>query len=125
MNNIRINIILINLLSFIYYMIQIILFILCLIYFFILILITIKNKQNNNKNDFDVVIVGAGISGIFCGRRLNQFYPDKKILIIEKNPKIGGRLDSHLLHSKTETKEKYAEFGAMRFFPKIHKYTEN
>jgi len=42
------------------------------------------------KNNYDVVIIGAGISGLAAGALLSQ--KGKKVLILESQPKIGGYL---------------------------------
>ena len=40
------------------------------------------------SNKYDVIIIGAGVGGLFCGCLLAKF--GLKILIIEKNNKVGG-----------------------------------
>ncbi|RGY97729.1 FAD-dependent oxidoreductase [Clostridium sp. AM58-1XD] len=45
----------------------------------------------NSSNQFDVIIVGAGPSGIFCAYTLIQERPDMKILMIEKGRPIEKR----------------------------------
>jgi hypothetical protein len=51
--------------------------------------------QNNN---YDVVIIGAGISGLYSAYKIKKINPMCKILIIEKNGKagIGGRANNYL-----------------------------
>jgi len=41
---------------------------------------------------FDFIIIGGGISGLVLSWKLEQKYPQAKILILEKQSKIGGRL---------------------------------
>ena len=41
--------------------------------------------------DYDVIIIGAGPSGIFCACRLKELDPDIEILIIEKGRSIEDR----------------------------------
>jgi len=41
---------------------------------------------------WDYLIAGAGISGTLCALRLIQEKPDAKILMLEKEPRVGGRL---------------------------------
>lgn len=43
---------------------------------------------------YDIIIVGAGIAGLYAYYKLKIIYPEKKILILEQNKKkyIGGRL---------------------------------
>ncbi|MFH1062027.1 MAG: NAD(P)/FAD-dependent oxidoreductase [Candidatus Omnitrophota bacterium] len=43
---------------------------------------------NNKKNDYDVIIIGAGISGLVCGCYLAK--AGLKTLIVEKNAQVGG-----------------------------------
>ena len=72
-----------------------------------------------NDTTVDYVIIGAGITGAYLARRLSVQFPDKKILVVEKEAHIGGRL-----HSNTEANNAQAtfaaEFGGMRLFPSIH-----
>src|SRR5437868_10787906 len=69
---------------------------------------------------YDYLIVGAGISGLFCAKRINQFYPEKKILIIERGIKIGGRLVS--IYNDNDI---FLELGGMRLFPAVQPYVTN
>ena len=45
----------------------------------------------SNFNKYDVVIIGAGPSGIFCAYELIEKRPDLKILMIEKGRAIENR----------------------------------
>ncbi|XWV26776.1 Nad-dependent amine oxidase [Tupanvirus soda lake] len=78
----------------------------------------ITNQHNINES-YDIVIVGCGISGAFCAARLSQFYPNLKILVVEKNDKPGGKLMSSNVGLDVAV-----EYGGMRFFPNIHRYTD-
>ena len=49
---------------------------------------------------YDIVIIGAGISGLYSAYLLRQKYPDKKVVLFEKNTSIGGRADTFLFHGK-------------------------
>jgi hypothetical protein len=42
----------------------------------------------------DVVVVGAGLSGLYCAVRLHEARPDLSILVVEGDRGIGGRLVS-------------------------------
>lgn len=42
--------------------------------------------------EFDYTIIGAGMAGLYCALLLSLKYPGKKILILEKNDYIGGRV---------------------------------
>jgi hypothetical protein len=66
----------------------------------------------------DILIIGGGVSGIYCAWRLSKEYPEKKIIVIEKRDFLGGRLESIPFGNK----EIYAEVGGMRTFPNIDKY---
>ena len=41
---------------------------------------------------YDFVIIGAGISGLNTGIGILKKYPNKKVVIIERNPRTGGRV---------------------------------
>ena len=43
------------------------------------------------ENKFDVIIIGAGPSGIFCAYELKEKRPDLKVLMIEKGRRIENR----------------------------------
>ena len=43
------------------------------------------------NNNYDVIIIGAGPSGIFCAYELLNKKPDAKILMIEKGRSIERR----------------------------------
>jgi phytoene dehydrogenase-like protein len=58
------------------------------------------------KSNFDVVIIGAGISGLMAGALLAK--EGKKVLLLEKQPKIGGYL------SGFERKGYYFDVGITR-----------
>ena len=64
---------------------------------------------------FDIIIIGAGITGCYLSNRLSNEFPNKKILIIEKNNRIGGRISSHISKSGV-----IIEYGAMRIFKEYH-----
>ena len=64
---------------------------------------------------YDVVIVGGGIAGLYSAYRLLQKKPNTKLLLIEKQSDLGGRIFTY--HDKTMT----VEAGAGRF-AKTHTY---
>ena len=46
----------------------------------------------NPTTNYDVIIIGAGPSGIFCAYELIQKKPDMKILMVEKGRPIEKRV---------------------------------
>jgi monoamine oxidase len=75
------------------------------------------------KLEADIVIVGTGISGLFAAWRIIKWQeannePAKKIILLEKLPKTGGRLDTDVVKMKGIDGEDYkvkVEEGGMRF----------
>ena len=67
----------------------------------------------------DVLVVGAGVSGLFCAARIRQRYPHLTVAIVERASQVGGRLQS-LPVSGSQTA---VELGGMRTFPDIDHYT--
>jgi len=49
----------------------------------------------SQQKSFDVVVAGGGCSGILTAARLADAHPDIKILVIEKEEALGGRLRSN------------------------------
>lgn len=49
-------------------------------------------KQSGNV--YDYIIIGAGISGLYLGKKLIEKFPGQRILILEKLDRVGGRADS-------------------------------
>lgn len=97
------------------------------IIFIILAIIIYYIYQNlyqitNISQEFDIVIIGAGVTGAYLSNRLSTRFPNKKILVLEKNDHIGGRLLSvnHKSNSAENPLEIADEHGGMRFFPNIH-----
>lgn len=63
---------------------------------------------------FDFVIIGGGITGTYLAYSLKKKFPNKSILLIEKNVELGGRLSSVNIDKIS------LEYGGMRFFEEIH-----
>ena len=66
----------------------------------------------------EVVIVGAGVAGLYCAYRLLNEGKSKDVVIVERLNRIGGRLDTDLIKikgadGKVETVRD--EEGGMRF----------
>lgn len=80
-----------------------------------LTLSTLKhNKSVKIPKTADVVIIGAGMSGLYSAWRIMQAQPKTKVVILERSKRTGGRLDSDVIEfaDGTEVKE---EEGGMRF----------
>lgn len=48
---------------------------------------------------FDYIIIGAGISGLYCAYKLKQKFPTSNIIILEKDTRLGGRINTKYLSS--------------------------
>lgn len=55
------------------------------------------SQAHEIPQNVDTVIVGAGVSGLYCAWRLLKKDPSHKIAIIERLNRTGGRLDSDLI----------------------------
>lgn len=54
------------------------------------------------NNQFDVIIVGGGIVGMAAAYKINVKYPDKKVLVLEKENEVGPHQTGHnsgVIHS--------------------------
>jgi (S)-2-hydroxyglutarate dehydrogenase len=54
------------------------------------------------SNQFDVIVVGGGIVGLASAYKINMKYPDKKILVLEKENEVGPHQTGHnsgVIHS--------------------------
>jgi cation diffusion facilitator CzcD-associated flavoprotein CzcO len=56
---------------------------------------TLDSTQHQGVEHFDVLIVGAGISGIGAGYHLQDQYPEKSFVILEKFESFGGTWLTH------------------------------
>jgi len=71
-----------------------------------------------NSDKTDVLIVGAGVSGLYAAWRLLKHDPSQKVTIIERLNRTGGRLDTDLIKIKNESGGSSTvrdEEGGMRF----------
>ena len=74
--------------------------------------------MNNIPKVSDIVIVGAGVSGLYTAWRLLKHDPKLKITILERLNRTGGRLDTDLIKIKNSQGKKSIvrdEEGGMRF----------
>ncbi len=49
-------------------------------------------QSTKNDNVFDIIIAGAGLAGLLALTRFRQIHPSAKILLLEKESRLGGRL---------------------------------
>ena len=52
-----------------------------------------ESMQNSNNQHFDVIIIGAGLSGIGAACHLKRNCPDKTFAMLEGRSNIGGTWD--------------------------------
>ena len=73
-----------------------------------------KFAEANEVDEVDVVIVGAGIAGLYCALRLFEDDNTRRITIVERLNRTGGRLDTDIIDfaGGFEVRE---EEGGMRF----------
>ncbi|WP_346074592.1 NAD(P)-binding protein, partial [Streptomyces thermogriseus] len=50
-------------------------------------------KTLPQTEEFDIVIIGAGISGIGAAKYITEAFPDKRVAILEGRENIGGTWD--------------------------------
>ena len=65
----------------------------------IILLIFGLSKAQNDRRIYDIIIVGAGISGLAAADNLID--SGKDVLILEARDRIGGRIWSHLWNGVT------------------------
>ena len=89
------------------------------------------NKSSSSKNtdsptittktsppQYDLIVVGAGPSGLIQANFIQENYPELDILILEKSERVGGRSCSSVIkYGSSETNNSITfEHGAMRFY---------
>lgn len=50
------------------------------------------------NNEKDVIIIGAGIAGLYAGYKILKQKPEYNILLLEKNDKVGGRMGNEIFY---------------------------
>ena len=50
--------------------------------------------DTGHERQYDTIVIGAGISGLACGNRLQQRLPDSRIKVLEARDRVGGRINS-------------------------------
>jgi 2-polyprenyl-6-methoxyphenol hydroxylase-like FAD-dependent oxidoreductase len=48
--------------------------------------------------ELDVLIVGGGIAGLYCAYLCRKYRPEWRMLVVEKNPTVGGRMGTYSFH---------------------------
>ena len=77
--------------------------------------------MSNNQNipiEADIAIVGSGVSGLYCAWRLLRQDPSRKIVILDRLNRTGGRLQTDLIRIESLEGEQEVvreEEGGMRF----------
>lgn len=104
-------------------MIYVVLSVILIVIFLILYSLYQYKQIVYQREEMDVIIVGAGVSGTYIAYRLNQKYPNLKILVIEQEETIGGRLMS--IEPISEPSPIKIEAGGMRFFPDLQPRIKN
>ena len=69
--------------------------------------------MSHDTQQADVIIVGGGVAGLYCAWRLLLAHPDKKIILFERNYRIGGRLQTDIIRVDGQLVKE--EEGGMRF----------
>jgi len=70
-------------------------------------------RGDGDTSKYDVIIVGAGVSGLYCAWRLLSQSPTRRVLVTEQLPRTGGRLLSETIQFGADIVRE--EEGAMRF----------
>jgi len=55
-----------------------------------------------NNNHYDIIIVGAGLAGLYSAYNIKKISPKTKLLVLESNrrPYIGGRIGNHVFYNE-------------------------
>lgn len=80
---------------------------------------TLSFSDIQDAANYDVAIIGAGISGLYCAWRLLDNDPSLKVAIVERLNRTGGRLDTDIIDFKGGVQVREEE-GGMRFNYGMH-----
>ena len=55
-----------------------------------------------HEYDYDIIIIGAGLAGLYAAYKIKHKYPDKKLVILESNKRdyIGGRIGNETFYGQ-------------------------
>ena len=53
----------------------------------------------------DVIIVGAGLAGLTAGHTLKHYDPSLRVLVLEADHRVGGKLKSEPMKTSAESNE--------------------
>ena len=55
-----------------------------------------------NTDTYDIILIGAGIAGLYMSYMIKKKHPEMSVLILEKNPKkyLGGRTQNMLFYGE-------------------------
>ena len=71
--------------------------------------------QQELQKEYDLVIVGAGLSGLSSAYHIKKKYPDLSILIVEGKDRVGGRTCTEELKcSKSGKKSQWDTGGQVK-----------
>jgi hypothetical protein len=56
----------------------------------------------DHEYDYDIIIIGAGLAGLYAAYNIKNKYPDKKLVILESNKRdyIGGRIGNETFYGQ-------------------------
>lgn len=75
---------------------------------------TARFSELPSDHQVDIVIVGAGVSGLYCARQIVTARPGTTVAVVERLDRTGGRLDSDLIRTDDGSTIREEE-GGMRF----------
>ncbi|KAK6725712.1 hypothetical protein RB195_004184 [Necator americanus] len=82
----------------------------CLFCFVLLI-----DGQETNDEIFDVVIIGAGLTGLSAARELKKNVPDARVKLLEARNEVGGRIRAKTM--RTSKQEEFVDIGSRFISP--------